>query len=89
MPLTNTSGGSPNAALQATAKSRPRLRARVVQPAADGRLNGRRLSRAGCGRLWRPNQRLEPMALWATAQPPPVREQERTSDVRPKPGFCS
>ncbi|MEK7993275.1 MAG: hypothetical protein AAB403_05665 [Planctomycetota bacterium] len=46
----------------------------TVQPAGNGRLSERRLSRAGCGRLRRPNQRQEPMAVWATAQPPPVRE---------------
>mgnify|MGYP001589963730 CR=1 FL=1 len=66
-------GTNPDEALQATAKSGPRLSAQVVQPAADGRLNARRLSRAGCSRLRRPNQRLEPMALRATAQAPPVR----------------
>lgn len=45
---------------------------RNVQPAADVRLNGAAAEPGtGCGRLRRPNPRLEPMALWATAQPPP------------------
>ena len=32
---------------------------------------GRRVSHAGCARLRRSNQRMEPMALRATAHPPP------------------
>ncbi len=31
---------------------------------------GRRVSHAGCARLRRSNQRMELMALWATAHPP-------------------
>jgi len=47
-----------------------RIDAEFARPQAVGR-TGLRVSRAGYGRLRRPNQRMEPMALRATAHPQP------------------
>jgi len=64
---------SPNPAVNRTLRDKAaqrRLPQTFARPQTVGR-TGWRVSRAGYGRLRRPNQRMEPMALRATAHPPP------------------